>query len=87
MSLDHISYPDEETFIGVIKTLIYGNKSSAPQSEEGMRQFAEHLKSRKPELAEFLTEARFVDDLSDSFPSKEALSQLQKDVDEELASL
>ena len=79
--------PDEETFIGVIKTLIYGNKSSAPQSEEGMRQFAEHLKSRKPELAEFLTEARFVDDLSDSFPSKEALSQLQKDVDEELASL
>ena len=33
--------PDEETKTAVIKTLIYGNKAAAPQSEEGIKQFAD----------------------------------------------
>eukprot|EP00092_Neocalanus_flemingeri_P018101 GFUD01019591.1.p1 GENE.GFUD01019591.1~~GFUD01019591.1.p1 ORF type:complete len:2548 (-),score=673.50 GFUD01019591.1:927-8570(-) len=79
--------PDGETFIAVIKTLIYGNKASAPQSEEGMRQFANYLRPTKPRLADFLMEARFVDDLNDSEPTKEALDKLQQEAEEEFGSL
>ena len=79
--------PSNETVVAVIKTLIYGNKASAPQSEEGMRQFAEYLKTTNPKLADFLTNSRFVDDLNDSVASKEDMDNLQKDADQELASL
>ena len=35
---------DAPTLIAVIKTLIYGNKSSAPLSEEGMQLLAEKVR-------------------------------------------
>ena len=79
--------PARGTVTAVIKTLIYGNKASAPQSEEGMRQFAEILKKKNPKLASFLTNARFVDDLNDSVASQECMDTLQRDTDRELASL
>ena len=79
--------PSNETVVAVIKTLIYGNKASAPQSEEGMRQFAEYLRTTNPKLADFLTNSRFVDDLNDSAASKEDMDSLQEDTDRELASL
>ena len=79
--------PDADTVVAVVKTLIYGNKSSAPQSEEGMRQLAEHMRRTNPKLAEFLTEGRFVDDLNGSEDSKQSCDQLQRDADECLALL
>ena len=80
--------PDAETVIAVIMTLIYGNKASAPQSEEGMRQFSEYLrKIGKVDLADFLLNDRFVDDLNTSKPSKAACDYLQEQTDLELGTL
>ena len=79
--------PGADTVVAVISTLIYGNKASAPQTEEGMRQLSEHLRSSNPKLAEFLLECRFVDDLNTSEASKEACDALQTDADRELNSL
>jgi hypothetical protein len=79
--------PDNETMIGVIKTLIYGNKAAAPQSEEGMKQFAEIVKRTNPRLADFLINSRYVDDLNDSLESLDAINRLQEATDKEFASL
>ena len=73
--------------IAVIKTLIYGNSASAPLSLEGMRQLAEIVREFDPELADFLTDGRFVDDLNDSLATLEAALRLQKAVDKELEKL
>ena len=79
--------PSNETVVAVIKTLIYGNKASAPQSEEGMKQFAEVVRKTNPRLADFLINSRFVDDLNDSVATKEGMDELQQDTDKELATL
>ena len=79
--------PSNETVVAVIKTLIYGNKASAPQSEEGMKQFAEVVRKTNPRLADFLINSRFVDDLNDSVATKEDMDELQQNTDEELATL
>ena len=79
--------PDNETVVAVVKTIIYGNTASAPQSEEGMRQFANYIRDSNPRLASFLTESRYVDDLNDSEPSHSTLDSLQADADEALGSL
>ena len=80
--------PDAETMIAVIKTLIYGNKAAAPQTEEGIRQFAEFLrKEGKLDLADFLLNSRFVDDLNDSTATEIAREFLQEQTDAELATL
>ena len=79
--------PQADTVTAVVKTLIYGNKSSAPQTEEGMRQLAERLKDSNPKLADFLTECRFVDDINSSEPSKEDCDALQQAADAELGLL
>ena len=46
---------DDETVVAIVKTLIYGNKASAPQTEEGMRQLASLIQQANPRLASFLT--------------------------------
>ena len=79
--------PDEETKTAVIKTLIYGNKAAAPQSEEGIKQFADFLKPANPRLAEFLLHERFVDDLNGSEASKAAIDKLQADCEAAFATL
>jgi hypothetical protein len=47
--------PDTPLLVVVIKTLIYGNKASAPLSEQGMKQLADMVREFDPELADFLT--------------------------------
>ena len=79
--------PNADSMVCVIKTLIYGNKASAPQSEEGIRQLAKHIESSNPKLADFLLECRFVDDLNTSEASKDDCDTLQKDADRELGLL
>ena len=79
--------PGTPVNIAVIKTIIYGNSASAPLSEEGMRQLAEIVREFDPELADFLTDGRFVDDLNDSLATLEAALRLQKVVDEEFEKL
>ena len=76
---------DTPTLIAVIKTLIYGNKSSAPLSEEGMRLLAERVRPVNPELADFIMEARFVDDLNDSFANITEADLLREAVDKAFA--
>ena len=79
--------PDTPVNISVIKTLIYGNSASAPLSEEGMRQLAEIVRETDPELADFLTDSRFVDDLNDSLATLAAALQLREAVDKEFEKL
>ena len=73
--------PNSTVDIAVIKTLIYGNSASAPLSEEGMRQ------PDDPELADFLTKCRFVDDLNDSMESIQAARRLKAVVDDAFTKL
>ena len=79
--------PNSPVDIAVIKTLIYGNSASAPLSEEGMRQLADVVREHDPELADFLTNSRFVDDLNDSLASLEDAQRLQGAVDQEFEKL
>ena len=79
--------PEKPVDIVVIKTIIYGNGAAAPISEEGMSQLADKVKPHDPELADFLTEARYVDDLNDSLESLEAALRLQGAVDAEFEKL
>ena len=50
--------PANETLVGVIRTLIYGVKSVAAQSEEGMKKLAKYIEKNHPALAEFLLNSR-----------------------------
>ena len=79
--------PEKPVNIAVIKTLIYGNSASAPLTEEGMRQLADIVREFDPELADFFTDGRFVDDLNDSLATLAAALRLQEAVDEEFAKL
>ena len=58
--------PENETLVGTITTLIYGVKSVAAQSEAGIRKLANFIQAKHPDLAEFLLQSRYVDDLGDS---------------------
>ena len=78
---------EAETKTGVITTLIYGNKASAPQSEEGIRQLASHLETINPALSSFLIDSRYVDDVNDSMKSKKACEELKVATDKAFASL
>ena len=79
--------PNKEVSIAVIKTLIYGNGYSAPVSEEGMAQLADRVRPEDPELATFLTDARFVDDLNDSLKDIKSALRLKSPVDEAFSKL
>ena len=79
--------PNNPADIAVIKTLIYGNSASAPLSEEGMRQLAALVREYDPELADFLTNGRFVDDLNESMASLQAALRLKAAVDAAFAKL
>ena len=58
--------PNNETMVGVIRTLIYGVKSVAAQTEAGVEKLADFIQSKYPDLAELLKKSRYVDDLGDS---------------------
>ena len=51
---------------GVITTLIYGVKSVSAQSEHSLELLAEIVEEFDAELAEFIRDSRYCDDLGDS---------------------
>ena len=77
--------PGKPVDIAVIKTLIYGNSASAPLSEEGMRQLDDLVRKEDPELADSLTNGRFVHNLNDSLENLKAALRLQAAVDKAFA--
>ena len=79
--------PANETLVGVIRTLIYGVKSVAAQSEAGVEKLAKYIQKKHPVLAEFLQNSRYVDDLGDSKISLMECSELAKAADELFAKV
>ena len=79
--------PANETLVGVIRTLIYGVKSVAAQSEAGINKLAKYVEKKHPELAEFLINSRYVDDLGDSDVTIERCKDLSKKADELFAQV
>ena len=79
--------PASETLVGVIRTLIYGVKSVAAQSEAGVEKLAKYIEQEHPVLAEFLQNSRYVDDLGDSKASLVECSELAKKADELFAKV
>ena len=59
----------------------------SPFSEEGKAQLADRVKPEDPELADFLTDSRFVDDLNDSLKDIASAQRLREAVDEAFAKL
>ena len=64
-NLQHVLFrenldPKAEVLEGVIKTLIWGVKSVSAQSECAIMKLAQYVTKEKPELADFLTNSRFV---------------------------
>ena len=45
--------PNEETLIGIIRTLIYGVKSVAAQTEAGVEKLADFIQPKQPNVADF----------------------------------
>ena len=79
--------PEAQVETGIITTLIYGNKCSAPQSEEGMRQLAEVLRPHNPTLAKFILDSRFVDDINDSFATEDECFSIKNAANQAFSSL
>ena len=79
--------PANETIVGVIRTLIYGVKSVAAQSEAVIEKLAKYIEKNNPSLAEFLLNSRYVDDLGDSKTNMADCSELTKQADELFANV
>ena len=73
--------PNSKEIEAVIVTLIWGIKCVSAQTEAAVTKLAEEIEEENPRLAEFLKEARFVDDLRDSDTNLEALKNLTRDAD------
>jgi hypothetical protein len=65
----------------IMKTLINGNKSLAPLFEEGMRLLADKVRPINHKPADFLLEAKFVDDFNDSLANIFDAKAIKKAVD------
>ena len=70
-----------------VTTAIYGVKSSAGQTEHGLKEVAEDVKVEKPDVAKLLTVGRYVDNLLDSKVKKEDAIKLAEDTTEVLNRL
>ena len=70
-----------------VTTAIYGVKSSAGQTEYGLKEIAKHIENEKPEVAKLLTAGRYVDNLLDSKVTKEDAVDLANDTTEILNRL
>ena len=79
--------PSGEVLEGVITTLIYGVTSVSAQSELAMKDLAEYIREREPELALLLLMSRYVDDLQESKATQEECINLAKVADEVFASV
>ena len=58
--------PNSPVLDGVITTLIYGVKSVSAQSEHALELFADVVEKTDMELAEFIRNSRYCDDMGDS---------------------
>ena len=74
--------PSSEVKEAIIKTLIWGIKSISAQSECAIIKLADSVKSSSPELADFLLNSRFVDDLGDSSAEFNTLKKKTVEADE-----
>ena len=79
--------PEAPVQEGAITTLIYGVKSTACQSETGLDDIAEHVKTEKPAVYKFLKDGRYVDNLMDSMNSLEEAEALGVETTEVLDRL
>ena len=70
-----------------VTTAIYGVKSSAGQTEYGLKEIAKHVEKEKPEVAKLLTVGRYVDNLLESKVTKEEAVELANDTTEVLDRL
>ena len=68
--------PNGELLVGVVKTLIYGVKSVAAQSEFALEELAATVEDTDKELADFLRLCRYVDDLGSSKLSIQACKEI-----------
>ena len=66
--LDHQKNPEEK----IIKTLIYGVRSSGNQAERGLRQTSELSKDQYPEVNGIISKDVYVDDCISGEPTIEA---------------
>ena len=70
-----------------VTTAIYGVKSSAGQTEYGLKEIAKHVEKENPEVAKLLTVGRYVDNLLESRVTKEEAVELANDTIEVLDRL
>ena len=70
-----------------VTTAIYGVKSSAGQTEHGLKEIAKHIEKEKPEVTKLLTVGRYVDNLLESKVTKEEALELANDTTEVLDRL
>ena len=77
--------PENPVMEGVIKTLIYGVKSVSAQSEEAIKDLADHIRDKYPAVATLLEEGRYVDDEGESKAEKEECYTLIEQADETFA--
>ena len=74
--------PQADVLEAVIKTLIWGVKSVSAQSECAVIKLAQFVQEDNPELADFLVNCRFVDDLGCSAKDVPTLKKLTDAADE-----
>ena len=73
--------PKKEAVEGVIRTLIYGVRSVAAQTEEVVSLIAEEIMMTKPDVANFLLKCRYVDDMSKGMLDQPQALLMKKEVD------
>ena len=73
--------PNGEVIDAVITTLIYGVSSVSCQTEVTCVKIADNCRESKPEAAACIEGGRYVDNILDSFSSKEAAKSVTADVD------
>ena len=76
-----------KTVEGVIKTLIYGVRSVAAQSEAGISKLCELIQDDLPHIASLLKKKRYVDDIAKSLPDPEERLKTIQDLDHALGLL
>ena len=73
--------PNGKLILAVIVSVIFGVCSSGGQCEEVIRMLAEAVKQEFPEVAKFLTDRRYVDDLGKSVKDKMSARKLIRDTE------
>ena len=73
--------PNAPILEGVIRTLIYGVRSVAAQTEEVIALIADRVKADYPEVAGFLLNSRYVDDMAKALVNHPEAEKIMTGVD------